>query len=133
MAADTLSIKAGAGLSAPDAPKFDVIKLSVAGDAALVRITGGANIQVDHTAPDYRHGTLIIEPEARIKTTGSAYFDATKHMDLNGWMPDIGSQGLLGLAAPGILITDKPGAPDTGLQIQPAQLQVLNQPGNASA
>lgn len=130
VAQDVLLINNGAGLTAPAAPKFDVAKLSLAADAALLRLTGGADIQVDHSSlPSFAKGTLTIQQDARIQTSGSAYFDATASMSLSGWTPAVGNLGLLGLAAPGIFLTDTPGAAIAGLELQPAQLQALNQPG----
>jgi len=104
-ATDAVTLKAGSSLVSSGLPRFDVSQLKLAGDGALLRATGGASADVARDAPEFKVGTLSIDPTASITAGGALYLDATRAINLNGRLP-LPSGGFLGIASNGINFGD---------------------------
>ncbi|QXQ05307.1 filamentous hemagglutinin family protein [Sphingosinicellaceae bacterium] len=83
IASDSVTIDDGAVLSATGKPG-DPSKLLVAGDGALVRLTGGDRVAIVRTGAAGQTGSLRIGENARLTTAGALSLDASIGFDLAG-------------------------------------------------
>lgn len=131
-ASGTVRLAPGAALSGNGAPARPSVDLALAHDGALLRVSGGAQVDVaraDATVADAGKplaGTLDIAAGATVAASGSAYLDAAGKANLGGTLK-LAPGAALAVGARGIdLGSAVPDAGGSGVQFDSTGLAQLN-------
>lgn len=122
VASNSVDVRAGASIAATGT-SIGAEAFSLAGDAAIVRASGGEQVTLARSSVAGSTGSVFVEAGAQLTGSGSVLVDASTNAVLDGAIAT--NQGAISLGASRISLGSVPGG-TAGLVLAPEDIQAFN-------